>query len=234
MKYILPAIALLVALWVGYDQVINNRAAEIKETDRRSREIEKEQQKKIDDIEEKNRLKIEEIERKFAEGSIKEVVSETKNEFEEELRTQEQILQQLKSTNLDLVSEVRSKTDSIRQLITEKEQLIAQLQEKDSIIAQQNNIIQQKDSLIAFLKQEIQTFRTKSKEIIDILKEATILEIEGDNLSSFWNKKNKQSKYYSAWLLYKRLYKEYELLSAEDSFHSTWKKLQDLGVELEP
>ena len=226
MNKTLTIFGVLIALWVGYDQITNNKKIDIQETERRNREMESEQQRKDAEQEREYNLKVAELEKKFAKQDIKEVVDNTKNEYAQELEIQRQQLVQLQTQNSDLADEVRIKADSIRQLITEKEELLNKIKEQD-------NIIIQKDSLIAFYKTELESLRTKSKEIIDLLREATTLEVEGDNLSSFWNKKSKQSKYYSAWTIYKKLWKNYSLVSAEDSFHSTWKKLKDLGVDLD-
>lgn len=132
---------------------------------------------------------------------------------------------QLSNENSGLKQELTYKSDSIRQLIHYNSKLIVEINQRDSIIAE-------RDSEIEFYKNEIVKIRKNSQETLDLFQKAVTLETEADKTIGFWNKKDKRVKYAKAAYIYERIWRKYEILSAEKCFHRTSEKLQLLGVEL--
>ena len=226
MKKTLLIIGTIIAFWVGYEQITDKNATKIENTEKRNRDIEKEQERKLIELENRYNYKVQELQSKIDANDIKNVVNETQDDFSKQLELKKREYEKLSQENIELHEEISIKTDSINRLITQNQELIERIKNQEDIIAQ-------KDSIISFYKQEILNLRSQTKEIFVLLKEATKNETEADNSLGFWNRKNRQAKYYNAFLIYKKLWKVYGLLSAEDSLHSTWKKLQEMGVELE-
>jgi uncharacterized protein (DUF3084 family) len=133
------------------------------------------------------------------------------NEYQNAVEETEEIKRQLKY-----------KTDSLKHVISSLEDILAK---KDSVIAQ-------KDSIIAFLQGELVRVRLKSAEAMKLLQKAIEAEKDADGMIGFWNRNDRKIKYAEARLIYQSLWKQYDVLAAEESFHRTWKKLDDLGVHL--
>ncbi len=121
----------------------------------------------------------------------------------------------------EMKMELKSKKDSLKIVISLYKALKDTLAVKDRIIAQ-------KDSIISFYKDELQRVRKKNADALKLLDEAIRAEAEADRMWGFWSRQERRLKYAQAKVIYERLFKEFEVTTAEDSFHRTWKKIENL------